>query len=340
VDRARQSTNLVRAALRAVAITLAIVSLVLLAVAVVLLVPQYVVDHLYKLPKPLSEGAEVDAIDTVRLHLLYVLGGVIAILGLVYTHARNRRERVQLDLLRSDNVTGRFTAAVGQLGGSMDVRVGAVYALERIARDSSDDASTIQQILCAYVREHTRGTSSDQVQKAVDADVDACLDVLLLRQNVWPEEHRLTFSNISFARLSGARLASALLNQAELRGAQLDDADLAGARLNYSDLRAANLRGANLSGANLTHVDLTFANLSGANLSHSDITGANFANARLAGARFVGDERNDPALPELILAEARWSPTVDPPKWPLGFEPPPNAWSEKASPEGSPQSER
>jgi hypothetical protein len=50
-------------------------------------------------------------------------------------------------------VTGRYTTAIEQLGKeSPELRVGAVYALERIARDSAADRLTMVEVLTAFIR--------------------------------------------------------------------------------------------------------------------------------------------------------------------------------------------
>jgi hypothetical protein len=78
--------------------------------------------------------------NDVRGTLVQVLAGGLVATGLVFT-ART------LDLNRSGQVTERFTRAVDQLGqrepGKLDVRLGGIYALERIARDSATDLPTV-----------------------------------------------------------------------------------------------------------------------------------------------------------------------------------------------------
>jgi len=54
-------------------------------------------------------------------------------------------------------VTERFTRAIDQLGSEkLDVRIGAVYALEQIARDSAELHWPITEVLKAYLREHAQ----------------------------------------------------------------------------------------------------------------------------------------------------------------------------------------
>jgi hypothetical protein len=58
-------------------------------------------------------------------------------------------------LTRDGQVTDRYTAAVANLGSSSEeVRIGGLYALQRIAQDSPRDAPTVVQVISAYVRSH------------------------------------------------------------------------------------------------------------------------------------------------------------------------------------------
>jgi hypothetical protein len=59
------------------------------------------------------------------------------------------------ELTEQGQVTDRYTKAIEQLGsGQLDVRLGAIYALERIVIDSARDQSTIVEVLAAVAREH------------------------------------------------------------------------------------------------------------------------------------------------------------------------------------------
>jgi hypothetical protein len=75
-----------------------------------------------------------------------------------------------LDLSREGQITDRFTKAIEQLGAldrtmdqtgnprpKLSVRLGGIYALERIARDSEKDEWPILEILTGYVREQSLG---------------------------------------------------------------------------------------------------------------------------------------------------------------------------------------
>jgi hypothetical protein len=86
--------------------------------------------------------------DAARGRLLTFGAGLFALGALVYT-ARN------FSLSREGQVTDRYTKAIEQLGSEkLDVRIGGIYALERVARDSVRDHPTVIEVLTAFLREH------------------------------------------------------------------------------------------------------------------------------------------------------------------------------------------
>jgi hypothetical protein len=87
--------------------------------------------------------------DAARGRLLTLGTGLFAAGALVYT-ARN------FTLSREGQVTDRYTKSIEQLGSDkLDVRIGGIYALERIARDSARDHPTVMEVLAAFVRDHS-----------------------------------------------------------------------------------------------------------------------------------------------------------------------------------------
>ena len=81
------------------------------------------------------------AVDNARGRLLTLGAGLFVAGALVFT-ARN------FTLSREGQVTDRYTKAIEQLGSDkLDVRVGGIYALERIARDSARDRPVVMEVL-------------------------------------------------------------------------------------------------------------------------------------------------------------------------------------------------
>ena len=158
-------------------------------------------------------------------------------------------------LSRDGQVTDRITKAVGQLGDrKVDVRLGGIYALERIAVDSPKrDHPTVMEVLTAFVREHSRiqltaGPAPDDAPPEAwvrvpppATDIQAALTVVG-RRNPKRDIRRID--------LRGASLRGADLYRARLRDTLLGGADLTGADLRKADLRKTDLRDTVLTGAN------------------------------------------------------------------------------------------
>ncbi|MBY0374073.1 MAG: hypothetical protein K2Q23_08770, partial [Bryobacteraceae bacterium] len=80
-----------------------------------------------------------------RKTLAQVLIGLFGLYALLLTFRRTRAQEKATEIAEQGHITDRFTKAVEQLGKMDDqkpnipVRLGAIYALERIARDSERD---------------------------------------------------------------------------------------------------------------------------------------------------------------------------------------------------------
>ena len=160
-----------------------------------------------------------------------------------------------------------------------EVRVGAIYALERAAARSADDHPVVMSVLAAFVREHSH---------PAQPDVQAALTVIGRRASDRDREPiDLTGADLARLRLPGADLAGARLARARFRAADLHGAALGGADLTGADLALADLTGADLAGADLTAADLTGARLAGAYLVGATLTRATLAGADLTGALFL-----------------------------------------------------
>lgn len=203
--------------------------------------------------------------------LLQGLGGAVLLLGAAFTW-------LQLRATREGQITDRYTKAVDQLGNKeLAVRVGGVYALQRIARDSRDDRATIAEVLCAYARSAERKARTEQDLESHTFEkraphVQAALTVLAewwRRVGGEPEWRDLHGADFQDARLERAHLSHAYFYDAQLQRAMLRDAILVNAnfvraQLQDSHLAGAQLQDADLRGANLTGADLYKAQLRGA----------------------------------------------------------------------------
>jgi pentapeptide repeat protein len=189
-----------------------------------------------------------------------------------------------LQINREGQITDRFSKAIEQLGSDkLDVRLGGIYALERIARDSRRDHGPVVEVLSAYVRRYQR--SDSEPQERAPYDVQAAVSVLGRRTTAHDEGRIID--------LSGADLRFLRIDGANLRDAFMQDVDLTEAQVAETDLTRAVFQNARV-GAIFGQTDLSESHLWGA-----DFTGAMF----LFNTRFEGAEYDDSTV---------WPPSVDP----------------------------
>jgi hypothetical protein len=143
------------------------------------------------------------------------------------------------------------------------VRLGAIYVLGRIAKNSRNDREAIAEILTAYVRSHAPWPPTRPGQYAKEAPIE-CVHDLRLRT---PDVQAVMTVLGRAQRLETEPpllLYNGDLRRAGLRDAHLEKADLRGAHLEGSDLRGAHLEGAVLAGASLKWADFTDVRLEAA----------------------------------------------------------------------------
>jgi len=192
---------------------------------------------------------------------------------------------------QNKQITERFTKAIEQLASpNLAIRLGGIYALERIAKNSdggsNDDHWVIMEVLATFVREpfpleepSYKINTTDEALR-LRTDIQAALTVIGRRD---PEKDKgcLDLSNADMrgavlreaklqgAILSGANLQKACLDQAELQGASLTKTNLQEASLVQTDLRKAFLLGADSREANFINTRLEWAVLNGTNLARA-----------------------------------------------------------------------
>jgi len=112
-------------------------------------------------------------------------------------------------------VTDRFAKSVELLGSKeIDVRIGAIYSLERVAKDSPKDHWAIMEVLTAFVRNRSPlpkdwKPDSKQELPRVTTDVQSALTVIGRRNAKHDPEGEVL--NLSKTNLRGANLERAKL---------------------------------------------------------------------------------------------------------------------------------
>ena len=268
----------------------------------------------------LTGTARLTELSRVRVGLIVIILGAIAggvAIYLLRSSANERREENRERMLIE-----RFMRAVDQLGHpAMDVRLGGIYSLERLAREAPEDHPPIIEILAAYVREHAPvgpragGRAGNGARPGGGApaggegdararpatDVQAALTVVGRRDTAYDADAPIALSHTA---LAGATLTGAHLERALLSGANLEGADLFKAHLGAADLEGASLRNAGLLLANLHDTVLWGANLEGARLYGANLEGAALKGANLKDAGLTGANLKDAGLHGTILSGA------------------------------------
>lgn len=215
-----------------------------------------------------------------------IVGGVAIFWNIVIA-------RRQLAASQEQSVTERFSKAVEQLGHEqLSVRVGAIYSLGRIARDSPRDNWSIMEILSVFVRERRGlppGERLAQKPLTIDRDVQAAVIVIGRRDTTCDLESEPLF-----------------LNYTDFRKISFAEDNFYNIRFHCSDFREANFYAANLEKtkfwrsclmkavlfkANLRDADLVEADLREADMRECILTGADIKKANLEGARHLTVEQ-------------------------------------------------
>jgi uncharacterized protein YjbI with pentapeptide repeats len=224
------------------------------------------------------------------------------------------------ELAESRLVAERFSKAVEQLGSDkIEVRLGGIYALERIAYDSDRDHWTIMEVLTSFIQEKssvkqltqekisakayemweqgkvngdTTATDEQNWESAIrelayeltTKEIHAAFTVICRRQEKDPPGRSLVISGaiLSDVNMHAGQLSG--LRCIDLRGADLSDSCLIGTNLSLVDLSGAILRGTNLSSAILIAANLNKANLIDTNLNKASLSGSDLSRAILWNA--------------------------------------------------------
>jgi uncharacterized protein YjbI with pentapeptide repeats len=299
-----------------------------------------------------------DKENEARKTIAQILGGLALLIGIYFTWRRITATEKSLEITRGQllaternleiardgQITERFTRAIEQLASkNLEVRLGGIYALERIARDSEKDHWPIMEVLTAYVRKNAprlpeptspqEGQTSQSeelpganqpdhlsVLKKISEykrlepleDIQAILTVIGRRTRTYGkgEDQSLDLreTDLSFSNLYKAHLEAAFLLGACLSGAKLIEARMEGAYLRGVELSGADLTRAQLEGADLKYAELRGVKLKGANLLKANIEGAKLWGPSSRPGKRVGFGEG-PKKDQIIQARC----------WPLSF---------------------
>lgn len=312
------------------------VLLLILSILLVWQVPYWETNHLRETVQP--ERLQ-QLINDIRATWAQILGGISVLAGLYFAYRRlavadqNAQIAQRHAKMEGDRqVTHRFSQAIDQLGSeSLEIRLGAIYSLERIAEDSSRDYSTVLEVLSAYLRENAPISLSDEADSVESdrrsADLQAALDVLgrlssgngSRSRSRWldlskSDLHHLDFGGFNFGT---TKFNECRLDQARFHKSKLSSSEFSKATIRNSTFRHANIRNATFKAADLSNADLRDVNayrtsfsrtsLGGANLSAGRFEEAFFRRARFEAGRLRGSNLDGANLRQAVLFETDMS---------------------------------
>src|SRR5262249_52885214 len=109
--------------------------------------------------------------NNARVTIAQIIGGFGLLVGLYLTYRNVKIAHKNVEVAEEGKLTDRFSKAVELLGSDkLDTRLGGIYALERIARDSLKDHWTVMEVLTAFVREQSKKLYEGSKQWSTDDD--------------------------------------------------------------------------------------------------------------------------------------------------------------------------
>lgn len=184
--------------------------------------------------------------------LAAVASAIVAFGGLYYTNRNLDETRRQIEVSQEGQRADRFSKAVELLGSdSTDVRLGGIYALGNLARESPKDHVAIVDVLAAYVRGHTPLARNCDLPKTREQplpipDVQVAITVLGSRRAQYDKDGYINLADRCFV------------------GVNLDGGNFSGFNFSGSTVWRSTARNSNFSKANFRE----------ATMQHSDFTGA------------------------------------------------------------------
>ena len=182
---------------------------------------------------------------------------------------------------------------------NIEVRIGAIYALERIAKANPDDHVQIMEILTAYIRENSPFSTAKPYTDPdtgelmpewqplpEDADADTRKAHLKARSaRLDPEDPTARRWAATLTCRTDIQAAMQVLGRRDTDQRALEAADRRYGADGYRlDLSRTNLQAVDVSGLNFSQAKLQFARLEGADLRRARIEGADLHEARMEGA--------------------------------------------------------
>jgi hypothetical protein len=266
--------------------------------------------------RPRTQGAFLTAGVAIVI-LLLVFSGVTAATagaGAWFVLMRNYSEA---EAGRKRRITESYSTAVRLLASEkLEERLGGIYSLEQISRESRDDYWTVMETLTAFVRERTHRTEKERNSTPLEQRVAE--RAYFLWENAGRPEgrsdefRRQAVEEEKFGEPPATDIAAVLtvIKRRSEESRELETSKQWRFDLHKAALKQAGLVDAHLEGAILWDAHLQGAHLTGAHLEGADLrlaTGlTDLSPPDAPGLETYGDENT--RLPEGVTRPAHWPP--------------------------------
>jgi uncharacterized protein YjbI with pentapeptide repeats len=264
------------------------------------------------------EEKRLKLIDDSRKTVATIIGGLFVLFGAIFTYNN-------YNLAYEGQITDRFSKSVTLLENKdLSIRLGGLYALERIAKDSPKDHSAIMEILCDFIREKSKEQREsywkEQDAKQNEIASNTNFNTGNINSNIGNVNSNISNSNLSKSNINSItntnlkvkkKTKIVVLSYVSEYNKELfkklnvynEDEGLSNIAPSNEIITAItiiknrviendkedfifNLEVANLSGINLNGIVLKNANLSGVNFKNAKLYNANLADTQLNNANF------------------------------------------------------
>ncbi|MBE9140566.1 pentapeptide repeat-containing protein [Nodosilinea sp. LEGE 07088] len=234
----------------------------------------------------------------VYVSLIQLLGGAFFFVTAYFTWRNVKTAEANLKATEEKQITERFSKSIEHLGSEkLEVRLGGIYSLERIAKDSEKDYWQVIEVLTAFVREKYKLETKQKPFKYSKTE-DELMDEYIESQRYEQEydyddyeEVRRRSPNEEYihpvpvevqAVLSAIGRCAKPQNLLATESIDLSRTELSGVFLT-GDLRGINFEGSNLQWVKIKEANLSRSNFSDTNLEVAQIENSNLQDANLQG---------------------------------------------------------
>ncbi len=240
---------------------------------------------------------------------LYLLGTGTAPLGLYLTYSRTTSLRSQTDNEKDKNLTDAFAKSAELLDSKSPAgRQGGIYALGKIAKDNSEQRSTIIKIMTSYIRGETyrkfherREKESLTDEELIDklarepmpSDIEAAIEVIRERQTD-NDESLQSGEKKSFKPkfdLSNSYIFNADFSTTDLSNTNFSDSKIFGCCFDGTNLSESSFVSSNLRGSSFIGSKFKKCEFKETNFQECDLSDCEFENCDLTDVENLTQEQ-------------------------------------------------